>query len=147
MKKITSSLKQNGVKFFDEFKSFALKGNVIDMAFGVIIGTAFSKIVSSLVADIIMPLIGVIIGNIDIKDLSITLQEKTALQDAIVLRYGLFLQTLFDFVLIALSIFVAFKLIITVKTKILQQEINQGKKPTEVELLTEIRDLLKERSK
>ena len=82
-----------GTSFLKEFRDFAMKGNVIDMAVGVVIGTAFGKIVSSLVSDIIMPLVGVLVGSVDFKDLGITLQEKTADHDAIVLGYGAFIQT------------------------------------------------------
>ena len=86
--------------FLSDFKSFALKGNVIDMAVGVVIGGAFGKIVSSLVSDVIMPPIGLLIGGVNFKDLSITLKEATDTAAAVTLNYGAFLQTIIDFLII-----------------------------------------------
>ena len=99
------NLVETGTSFLKEFQKFAVKGNVMDMAIGVVIGTAFGKIVSSLVADVIMPLIGLLVGNIDLKDLAVTLQDKTDTQPAVVLTYGVFLQNIIDFVLIAFALF------------------------------------------
>jgi large conductance mechanosensitive channel len=139
------SVRNKGTSFLREFRDFAMKGNVIDMAVGVVIGTAFGKIVSSLVADIIMPLIGMLVGSVDFKDLGITLQEKTADHDAIVLSYGAFLQTIFDFIIIAFAIFVAFKFLTKVKNSIMAEKAAEPPAPEpQVQLLTEIRDLLKE---
>ncbi|OMP68761.1 large conductance mechanosensitive channel protein MscL [Domibacillus epiphyticus] len=119
-----------------EFKEFAMRGNVIDLAVGVILGAAFGKIVSSLVADIITPLIGLLIGGIDVSGLSITFGDA-------VLKYGVFIQTIMDFVIIAFSIFIFIKLF----NKIYNREKKVEEVPPaltkEEELLTEIRDLLK----
>jgi large conductance mechanosensitive channel len=92
-----------------EFKEFAIKGNMVDLAVGVIIGGAFGKIVSSLVSDIIMPVLGLIIGNINISDLSIVLAEAQGEIPAVELRYGLFLQNTIDFLIIVIAIFIVIK--------------------------------------
>ena len=92
-------------KFLQEFKEFAMRGNMIDMAVGIIIGAAFGKIVSSLVADVIMPPIGLLVGGVDFTDLAITLKRATAEDPAVLLRYGAFLQTIVDFIIVALAIF------------------------------------------
>ena len=121
-----------------EFKEFAFKGNVLDMAIGVIIGGAFSAIVTSLVNDIIMPLIGLLTGGVDFSTLSV------ALKDDAVLTYGAFIQSIIDFLLIALSIFFFIKLISKLhKKKDEEPIVEEVKAPTSEELLTEIRDLLK----
>lgn len=137
-------------KFLQDFKTFAMRGNVIDMAVGIIIGAAFGKIVSSLVADIIMPPIGLLIGGVNFTDLSWTMKpaeivdgiEKAA---AVTLNYGKFLQATFDFLIIAFSIFLFIRLL----TKLMQKK-QESPTPTapptptkEEILLTEIRDLLK----
>ena len=83
-----------GVSFLKEFRDFAMKGNILDMAIGVVIGTAFGKIVSSLVGDVIMPLVGVICGSVDFKDLALELQPKTEAAEAVVLKYGVFIQNI-----------------------------------------------------
>ena len=118
MKDIVST----GKSFFKEFREFAVKGNVMDMAIGVVIGTAFGKIVSSLVADIIMPLVGLFVGNIDLKDLSVTLQDKTETSSEIVLTYGVFLQNVLDFLIVAFAIFLTIKVIINLKNRIIKEE-------------------------
>ena len=102
-----------------EFKEFAVKGNMIDMAVGIIIGAAFGKIVSSLVKDIIMPPLGYIIGKVNFTDLAITLAkaDTTTKTKAVVIKYGAFIQTIFDFLIIASAIFVAVKIINTLKKK------------------------------
>jgi large conductance mechanosensitive channel len=127
-----------------EFREFAVKGNVIDLAIAVIIGTAFGKIVSSLVADVLMPPIGVLLGGIDFKSFVITLQEATAENPAVTLNYGAFVQTVLDFVIIAFCVF----LIVRVMNK-LYKKADEPVTPTgpsgEEKLLTEIRDLLRER--
>lgn len=123
------------MKFFNEFKQFAMRGNVIDLAVAVVIGAAFGKIVSSLVDGIIMPLIGLILGGINIANKSFTLGQAT-------LKWGSFLQSIIDFTLIAFSIFVVIKLITILQKK---QEAQPPKLTLEEELLTEIRDLLKEK--
>lgn len=93
-----------------EFKQFALRGNVVDMAVGVIIGGAFGKIVASLVGDVIMPIIGVLTGGVDFKDLALTIKTATETTPAVLLRYGAFLSTVVDFLIIAFSIFMAIKI-------------------------------------
>lgn len=97
------------MKVIDEFKKFAIRGNVIDMAIGIIIGSAFGKIVSSFVNDVIMPPIGWLIGNVDFSDLSLTLKEKTDAAEAVTIRYGIFLNTVVDFLIIAFTIFIVIK--------------------------------------
>lgn len=92
-----------------EFKDFAIRGNVVDMAVGIIIGGAFGKIVSSLVSDVIMPPIGLLMGNVDFSNLAITLQDKTAETEAIALRYGVFINTTLDFIIVAFAIFMLIK--------------------------------------
>lgn len=92
-----------------EFKDFAIRGNVVDMAVGIIIGGAFGKIVSSLVSDVIMPPIGLLMGNVDFSNLAITLQNKTAETEAIALRYGVFINTTLDFIIVAFAIFMLIK--------------------------------------
>jgi large conductance mechanosensitive channel len=130
--------------FVSEFKEFAMKGNVMDMAVGIIIGGAFGKIVSSFVSDVIMPPIGVLVGNVDFKELMITLKPATDSAAAVAIRYGLFINTVIDFVIIALAIFLVIKGINKMKRK---QEATPVAEPVksskEEELLTEIRDLLK----
>ena len=124
-------------QFFEEFKAFATKGNVVDMAVGVIIGGAFGKIVSSLVSDIIMPLIGIILGGINFTNLSITLGSA-------VIKYGNFLQMVIDFLIIAFSIFVVIKIANALKRKKeIEEKVEEVKKDEQIILLEEIRDLLK----
>lgn len=126
-----------------EFKEFAMKGNVIDMAVGIIIGAAFGKIVSSLVSDIVMPPIGVLIGGVDFSDLTIVLQHAHDKVPEVAIRYGQFIQTTLDFVIIAFAIFMALKVINRLKQPAAPAE---PPPPTaDVQLLTEIRDLLKNR--
>lgn len=125
---------------WDEFKKFAVRGNVIDLAVGVIIGGAFGKIVSSLVNDIIMPLVGLILGGIDFSGLSWKVGEAEV-------KYGAFLQTVVDFLVIAFSIFLFVKLLNNLHERIKKQEETKQTAPTmtkEQQLLTEIRDLLKQ---
>ncbi len=92
-----------------EFKQFAMRGNVLDMAVGIIIGAAFGKIVSSFVSDVLMPPIGMLLGNVDFADLTLVLREKTAEHAAVVIKYGLFINTIIDFLIIAFSIFIVVK--------------------------------------
>lgn len=100
-----------------EFKEFAMRGNVVDMAVGVVIGGAFGKIVSSMVSDVIMPPIGLILGNVDFSKLSIVLREKTATAEAVTIKYGLFVNTLLDFVILAFAIFMVIKQMNRLKRK------------------------------
>ena len=138
--------------FFKEFKEFAVKGNVMDMAVGVIIGGAFGKIISSLVNDIIMPLVGKAIGNVSFTDLFINLTDDThyetlqAAKDAgvAVFAYGQFIQTIIDFLIVALCIFLMVKAINKAKKKEEPAPEPAPAEPSEdIKLLTEIRDLLK----
>ncbi len=128
-----------------EFKEFAVKGNVVDMAVGIILGAAFGKIVSSFVGDVIMPPIGVLLGGVDFSNLAFTVKEAVGAAPAVVISYGKFIQTVIDFTIIAFSIFIAVKAMNSLKRK--EEETPQAPpepSPQEV-LLAEIRDLLKER--
>jgi large conductance mechanosensitive channel len=129
-----------------EFKEFAVKGNVIDMAVGIIIGAAFGKIVSSFVADVIMPPIGLLVGGVDFSNLALTIKEAAGDIPAVVIGYGKFIQTAVDFTIIAFAIFMAIKGINSLKRK--EEEAPQAPpEPSAQEvLLTEIRDLLKNRT-
>ena len=100
-----------------EFKEFAMRGNVVDMAVGIVIGAAFGKIVSSLVKDVIMPPIGLLLGDVDFAQLAITLKEKTAAAEAVTINYGVFINTVLDFVIIAFAIFMVIKQINRFKKK------------------------------
>lgn len=133
--------------FFKEFREFAMKGNVVDMAVGIIIGAAFGKIVSSLVADIIMPPLGLLIGGIDFKQFSIILREAHGDIPAVVLNYGVFIQNVFDFIIIAFAIFCAIKVINRIRRQ--QEEVPKAPPAPSAEekLLSEIRDLLKNQQK
>lgn len=140
-------------KFLEDFKAFALKGNVVDMAVGVIVGGAFGKIVSSLVNDILMPVISLVTGGDGYKNLKYVIkpaQEATAEGQAAVeevaINYGLFIQNIVDFIIIALSIFVALRMIMKFMKKEKEEAPAPDPEPTKEEvLLTEIRDLLKDR--
>ncbi|WP_430009904.1 large-conductance mechanosensitive channel protein MscL [Methylophaga lonarensis] len=126
-----------------EFKDFALRGNVVDMAVGIIIGAAFGRIVSSFVSDVIMPPLGLLLGGVDFKDLAIVLQEAIGETPAVTISYGAFIQTVVDFVIIAMAIFVAVKVMNSMKAK---QEAAPAASPApskEEVLLSEIRDILK----
>jgi large conductance mechanosensitive channel len=131
------------MKWLQEFKTFAVRGNVVDMAVGIVIGAAFGKIVSSFVADVIMPPIGLLIGGVDFSKLVITIKKATETTAAVTLNYGSFIQTIIDFVIIAFAIFMLVKAINTLKR-------NEAAKPSEpplpspeVILLTDIRDILR----
>lgn len=129
---------------FKEFKKFAFKGNVIDLAVGVIIGGAFGKIVTSLVNDVVMPLIGMLIGGIDFKDLKWVITPANGDIAEAALRYGAFIQSIVDFFIIAISIFIFVQLISKAKKKTPPPPPPAPPAPTKEEvLLTEIRDILK----
>lgn len=135
-------------KFLNEFKEFAMKGNVVDMAVGVIIGAAFGKIVTSLVNDIIMPAIGVLTGGVNFSDHKWVIQQAVTKGEEIVtpevaITWGSFVQTIFDFVIIAFCIFVAIKFINKLKRQPEPEAPAAPAGPTQEELLTEIRDLLR----
>lgn len=126
-----------------EFKTFAMRGNVVDMAVGIIIGGAFGKIVSSFVADVIMPPIGLLLGGVAFSDLAITLKEAVGDAEAVTLNYGSFIQTIIDFLIIAFAIFLVIRAINSLKRKKAEAP-GVPPAPTKQEvLLTEIRDLLK----
>jgi large conductance mechanosensitive channel len=132
--------------FFKEFKTFAMRGNVLDLAVGIIIGAAFGKIVSSLVADIIMPPIGLALGGVNFTDLKIPLRDEVldaagkVISPAVSINYGVFFQHIIDFLIVAFAIFLLIRTINRFKKK---EEPVEVVTPAEVSLLTEIRDLLK----
>lgn len=128
-----------------EFKAFAMRGNVVDMAVGIVIGAAFGKIVSSFVADIIMPPLGMLLGKVNFSDLSVTLKAATAEAEAVTLNYGMFIQTVFDFVIVAFAIFMVIKWMNALKTKQEVEPEAAPPPPAEQVLLAEIRDLLKQK--
>ncbi len=133
------------MSMLQEFKEFAMKGNVVDLAVGVIIGGAFGKIVSSLVADIIMPPIGVLMGGVDFTKLGVTLKEAADGVPAVMLNYGNFIQAVVDFTIVAIAIFMAIKLMN--KMKRTEPPAPEAPAPTKEEiLLAEIRDILKARN-
>lgn len=129
--------------FLQEFREFAVKGNVVDMAIGIIVGAAFGKIVSSFVNDIVMPPLGVLIGGVDFRDLALTLKAAQGETAAVTLNYGQFIQTLFDFTIIAFAIFLAIKALNTLKRKEEEKPAEKPKPSRQELLLEEIRDLLK----
>jgi large conductance mechanosensitive channel len=131
------------MKLVDEFKAFAMKGNVVDMAVGIIIGTAFGKIVSSIVSDIIMPPIGLLVGGVNFADLKVILKAATDTVPAVTWNYGNFLQVCFDFLLVAAAVFLVIKAMNAAKKKEDVKPEAPPAPPREEVLLTEIRDLLK----
>ncbi len=133
------------MSMLQEFKEFAIKGNAIDMAVGIIIGAAFGKIISSLVADVFMPPIGVLIGGVNFTKLAFILKEAAGNAPAVTLNYGNFIQALVDFTIIAFVIFMAVKFINSLKKKETAAPAAPTEPSREELLLTEIRDLLKER--
>jgi large conductance mechanosensitive channel len=128
-----------------EFKSFAMRGNVVDLAVGIIIGAAFGKIVTSLVGDVLLPPIGMLVGGLDFSQFAITLKQAADGAPAVVLRYGAFLNTIIDFIIVALAIFLLIRAINTMKKK--EEEAPAAPAPPTASetLLAEIRDLLKKR--
>jgi len=130
------------MSILNEFKEFAVKGNVVDMAIGIIIGAAFGKIITSLVGDVIMPPIGVALGGVNFSNLSVVVQEAIGQKPAVVISYGKFLQTIIDFTIIAVAIFMAVKVMNSLKKK---EEAAPAALPNQELLLAEIRDLLKDK--
>jgi large conductance mechanosensitive channel len=126
-----------------EFKEFAMRGNVMDMAVGIIIGGAFGKIVSSFVADVIMPPIGLALGGVDFSSLAVTLKQATETTPAVLLNYGKFINTVIDFLIIAFAIFMMVKAMNSMKKKEVEAPAAPPEPPADIKLLTEIRDLLK----
>ncbi len=141
------------MKFLKEFKEFAIKGNMFDMAIGIIIGAAFSKIVTSLVHDLIMPSIGFMIGKVNFRNLKIVLQEETKdkagniVQELVAINYGNFIQVIFDFSVIAITIFIVIKVFNKLRQKAEDENETSVPTPKNIALLAEIRDLLKENKK
>ena len=132
------------MKLVDEFKAFAMKGNVVDLAIGIIIGAAFGKIVSSMVADIIMPPLGLLIGGVNFTDLKVVLKTAVdATHPAVTWNYGNFLQVTFDFLIVAFAVFLVIKAIVASKRKEEAAPASPPAPTKEEILLTEIRDLLK----
>jgi large conductance mechanosensitive channel len=133
------------MKIISEFKAFAMKGNAIDMAVGIIIGAAFGKIVSSIVTDIVMPPIGLLVGGVRFSDLKVVMKAATETSPAVTLNYGNFLQVTFDFLIVAFAIFMVIKAMNAAKRKEAAPAAPPAPPaPTKEEiLLTEIRDLLK----
>ncbi len=134
------------MSMLQEFKQFAVKGNVVDMAVGIIIGAAFGKIVSALVSGVIMPPIGVLLGGVDFSDLAYVVKEATTDTPAVSIKYGAFIQTVIDFAIIAFAIFMLVKGINSLKKKEEEAPKAPPAPSTEEVLLTEIRDLLKTRT-
>jgi large conductance mechanosensitive channel len=128
-----------------EFKEFAMKGNMMDMAVGIIIGAAFGKIVSSVVADVLMPPLGLLLGGVNFAALKLTLKEAVGQTAAVTLNYGAFLQTVVDFVIVAFAIFLMIKGINSLRKKQEQAPAAAAPPPNQEILLAEIRDLLKNR--
>lgn len=135
------------MKLIDEFKQFAIRGNVLDLAVGIIIGGAFGKIVSSLVADVLMPPLGLLIGGVNFSELKINIQPEIlgVMSNPVTINYGNFLQTIFDFIIITFSIFLLIKGVNRMNSKKEAEEAAPAEKatPEDIQLLTEIRDLLK----
>ncbi len=130
------------MSIMSEFRQFAVKGNMIDLAIGIIIGTAFGKIVSSFVQDVIMPPIGLLLGNVDFTDLAVILKPAVGDTPAVTLNYGVFITTIIDFLIIAFVVFMLIKAINMMKRK--EEEKPAPPAPSKEEiLLTEIRDILK----
>ena len=130
--------KSNFMSFLKEFKEFAMRGNVMDMAVGVIIGGAFGKIVSSLVDDVIMPVIGVLTGGVDFSKLSLMVGDAEV-------KYGMFIQNIIDFLIIAICIFSMIKVMNSISAKKKEEPAAPAEPSNEEKLLSEIRDLLKKK--
>ncbi len=131
------------MSMMSEFRDFAMRGNVVDMAVGIVIGGAFGKIVSSFVNDVLMPPIGLALGGVDFSDLALTLKEASGEVAAVTLNYGAFIQTVVDFIIIAFAIFMVIKAMNNLKKKEEAAPPPPPKPSEEVTLLTEIRDLMK----
>lgn len=132
------------MSMLQEFKDFAIKGNVVDMAVGIVVGVAFGKIVSSFVSDVIMPPIGVALGGVNFSNLAIIIQEAVGEAPAVVIAYGKFIQTMVDFTIIAFAIFVTVKVINSLQKEEEEAPEAPPEPSEEIVLLTEIRDLLKQ---
>lgn len=131
------------MSIISEFREFAVKGNMVDMAVGIIIGAAFGQIISSLVNDVVMPPLGLLIGGVDFSDLAVTLKAAEDGAEAVLLRYGAFINTTINFLIIALAVFLAIKVMNRMKRKEEEAPAEPAAPPREELLLEEIRDLLK----
>ncbi|MDH6305574.1 large conductance mechanosensitive channel [Parabacteroides sp. PH5-13] len=139
-------------KILQEFKTFAMRGNVVDMAVGIIIGGAFGKIVSSVVSDLIMPVIGLFVGGVNFTDWKLVLKHAVTeggevISPEVAVTYGNFIQVTFDFLIIAFAIFLMIKAINAVERKKKEEPVPPAAPPADIQLLTEIRDLLKKDNK
>jgi large conductance mechanosensitive channel len=130
------------MSMMSEFRDFAMRGNVVDMAVGIVIGGAFGKIVSSFVSDVLMPPIGLALGGVNFSDLAMTLKEASGDVAAVTLNYGSFVQTVIDFIIIAFAIFMVIKAMNSLKKKEEEKPAAPPKPTAEETLLTEIRDIL-----
>lgn len=135
------------MSFLSEFKQFAMRGNVLDMAVGIIIGGAFTPIVNSLVNDIIMPPIGLILGGVDFSSLMITLKHATDTAPAVTINYGVFINTIITFIIVAFAVFILIKFVNRLSAKKPDAPAAPPAPTTDQKLLMEIRDLLKQESK
>lgn len=135
------------MSMMSEFRDFAMRGNVVDMAVGIVIGGAFGKIVSSFVNDVLMPPLGILIGGVDFSSLSVSLKAAAEGAEAVTLNYGSFIQTVVDFVIIAFAIFMVIKAMNSLKKKEEEKPAEPPKPSAEESLLTEIRDLLRHQNR
>lgn len=143
------------MKLLDEFKQFAMRGNVVDMAVGIIIGGAFGKIVSSFVSDVIMPPLGILIGGVNFTDLKITIKSQivdvagAVTNPAVTINYGNFIQVVFDFIIIAFAIFAMIKIMNNLNRKSVEEQTpaTPPPPPADIQILREIRDILKKDQK
>jgi large conductance mechanosensitive channel len=133
-------------KMFEEFKAFAMRGNVLDMAVGIIIGGAFGKIISSLVSDIIMPPLGMLLSGVDFSNLAITLKEATLDKPAVTIGYGLFINAIINFIIVAFAIFMMIRVLNSFQKKKAEAPAAPPVPTKDQMLLAEIRDILKSRS-
>ena len=133
------------MSMIQEFKKFAMRGNVVDMAVGIIMGAAFGKIVSSFVGDVIMPPIGLLIGGVDFTNLAITIKGAVGQTAAVTVNYGKFIQNVFDFLIVAFAIFMAIKAMNTLMKKDTEAPAQPPAPTKEEMLLTEIRDILRQK--
>jgi large conductance mechanosensitive channel len=130
-----------------EFREFAVKGNVVDLAVGVIIGTAFGKIVTSLVSDVVMPLLGLVVSGVDFSHLAVALKEGVDKKPPVLLKYGTFFQSVFDFLIVAIAVFLMVKGINRLKRKEAEKPTVPPEPNRQEILLSEIRDLLREQKR
>lgn len=133
------------MSMLSDFKKFAMRGNVVDLAVAVVIGAAFGRIITSFVSDVLMPPIGILLGGVDITEFVITLKEATADAAAVTINYGVFLQQMVDFIIVAFAIFMVIRVIEKTKRKEEAAPSAPPEPTKEEKLLTEIRDLLKEK--